>query len=302
MTPAKFVRFCFESLPVGGKQTLKQLLGASGHKNSVFDYLKGKYLAQGRKRFDRVLSTLAARLKAVGSENLDGRNCLEFGAGYVPSEILAFWVLGSGKTVAIDYYPIAQMGLLYDAVRSSNRSVAFDVVRHDPAATERLVQLFGLSRKDMARFLNSTFTYLAPLDLTKGELSPEYDIIHSQSVLEHLPPEYADLIARNLHAGLRSQGMAIHYIDLMDHRDHSGNPLGFLALKTDYNQPRDFDARGNRLRKSEWLSFLSKAGNISVLQETRASPQQVPKQLLDEFVDRDDIDVTSIMVKFTSRG
>ena len=47
-----------------------------------------------------------------------------------------------------------------------------------------------------------------------------------------------------------------HDINLRDHLDEQHNPFEFLCAKSQYDPSTDTDARGNRIRFSEWQTLL----------------------------------------------
>ncbi|HTO39828.1 MAG TPA: hypothetical protein VL026_02550, partial [Rhizomicrobium sp.] len=128
----------------------------------------------------------------------------------------------------------------------------------------------------------------------------KFDFIHSISVLEHLPPILVEPILQNLEMSLTSNGVMIHEIDLRDHRDLEKAPLTFLSRNEDYNAARDFDLRGNRLRKPEWLAFFSglKRTKTRELYEISVDPDKIPDDMIDivSMFDRQDICVTQMVL------
>jgi hypothetical protein len=95
-------------------------------------------------------------------------------------------------------------------------------------------------------------TYVAPVDLAKGPLGRPFDLVYSNSVLEHVPPRDVPAVLTHLGADLRPGGAMIHAIHLEDHRDHARRPFDFLALPTENYPDEACYSRGNRLRASAW--------------------------------------------------
>ena len=106
------LRVLYELFPPKVRERIKTILAASGHGSSRFDGIKAKDHALGKKRLDRVAERMVAVLHQAGIASLEGKSCLEFGAGYVPSELLVFYLLGGVNLAATDYNPIARLDRL----------------------------------------------------------------------------------------------------------------------------------------------------------------------------------------------
>jgi SAM-dependent methyltransferase len=81
-----------------------------------------------------------------------------------------------------------------------------------------------------------------------------FDLIHSTSVLEHV--QEPERVAHKMAECLRPGGYMFHSIDFRDHRDFS-KPYAFLSMSESEYAPI---ATENRLRLSDWLVLLDKAG------------------------------------------
>jgi SAM-dependent methyltransferase len=217
------LRLIYDHLSPRTKAAAKRLLASSGHRASFLDRLRGKYHAKGKKRYLEVAKNLDQQLTLADVQDLKGKTCVEFGCGYVPTELVYYWALGASKLIAVDYNRIAQFHQLPTALKGAA----------------------------IPKFDASRIEYLAPFDASKDVL-PRCDFIHSEAVLEHVPPSQAPLIVRNLAGSLAPGGIMIHMIDMRDHLDLKGDPNGFLLPSSDYDPERDYDARGNRMRKSNW--------------------------------------------------
>jgi SAM-dependent methyltransferase len=140
--------------------------------------------------------------------------------------------------------------------------------------------------------------------MSTSSLTEKVDFIHSVSVLEHVPAPVAKPILENLLASLNPGGAMIHEIDLRDHLDMENAPLAFLAIGDDYDPQTDFDRRGNRLRRSDWLEIINslRATRTSILYERQQRDEHIPSAVRPEFAARPSGDLyTSWMAVLTQR-
>jgi len=108
--------------------------------------------------------------------------------------------------------------------------------------------------------------YLAPADAADppGVAPGSLDLVMSNSVLEHIPPEAIGPLHRALARLLRPDGLLIHRVDYSDHWSHTDRRLSRFNFLT-------FDAAAwrrhnpglhfqNRLRHSQVLALLRQSG------------------------------------------
>ena len=85
-----------------------------------------------------------------------------------------------------------------------------------------------------------------------------------------------------------------HYVHLADHRDIAHAPHAFLDADDDY-RATDHDARGNRMRASDWRAIFNTLPKFCWHERTRPeAADRLPKQLAERFraYDRDDLAIT----------
>jgi SAM-dependent methyltransferase len=253
------LRTIYELFSPRMRERIKAILSVEGHGTSWLDPFKARDHALGKKRMDVVAENLAEKFMAAGIRSLRGASCLEFGAGYMPTETLIFHMLGAERCVATDYNAIARIEVLPEAARAADRArvlAALDPFADGLDLEGRLDELLGMSAVAASAFVGQRVAYVAPFDMSLAPITQKFDVIHSTSVLEHLPAALASTILQNLAASLVPGGQMIHEVDLRDHRDLEGEPFAFLSKSDDYNPQTDYDARGNRLRKQDWLNML----------------------------------------------
>jgi SAM-dependent methyltransferase len=229
------LRFLYDAMPPRARAAIKRLISASGHQRHFLDRLRARHLARTRKRYSIVAPKMARRLALANITSLDGASCMEFGCGMVPTELVYFWQLGAAQLIAVDYNRIGHFHCIATATKEA------DGVQFDP----RLVD------------------YRAPFNM-RDQSIPGLNFIHSESVLEHIAPGDVPFVLRNLAESLAPGGVMIHSIDLRDHLDPDHRPFAFREDPT-YDAATDFDARGNRLRRSDWVKAFSNLHTIETV-------------------------------------
>jgi SAM-dependent methyltransferase len=270
-------------LPTPLRKSLRRAIGGNAHADHWIHTLWAWHRARGDKRVDRIAPGLVALIRQA-SGSVEGRACLEFGSGHLLSEALIFWLAGATRVVSVDYNPILRLPYARGAFTSADRGAllaALAPVAPAAAAAERMARLDALGSWSLEALRELGIEYSAPSDFSQPTaFAKSFDLIHSASVLEHLPLAAAGSIIGNVHAALRPGGVALHAVHLEDHLDFRHNPFGFLAANTDWRES-DADSRGNRLRASDWLRlFRSLPGaQVEVLWEVVRDEAPLPRPL-----------------------
>jgi hypothetical protein len=243
--------------PAIRKEKLKQLVGALGHEPGWSQKARAELIARGRRRVDKVAKLAAALPDRAGWESLAGRRIMEFGVGYVLSVPIVYWLAGASEVVATDYYAIVDLQASRRALHKADKKAIIQRLSHvaNPQDVQaRLASLLALERWTPDRLARLGLHYIAPLDASKPlPAIGAFDCIVSTSVLEHVPAALAGDILSNMQNALVPGGCQLHTIHLEDHRDLAHAPFAFLAADDDYQEGQS-DARGNRLRGSEWMT------------------------------------------------
>lgn len=295
----------YYSIPPAARRFVKLLLkGGSGHRRSLFNDLIARRDARGKCRLDRVSRLLCEDLRAAGIPSIEEKRCLEIGTGYVGSSSVAMWLLGAKTVTSIDLNRLFVPSALKGAILSSEKENLFEILRgsivSERSLKERIDAVHDWAASGAGRNIGF-FEYIAPADVLTSEFSEKFDLIFSVSTLEHLPRSQIDKFVRKTAYAIAEGGMSLHFIDLTDHYDRHGNPLGFLSVaQSDYSEDADADARGNRIRPAEWLTIFRRAGlKADVVISRSASGDRLPAVLASPFdeMSREEILVTDILLR-----
>lgn len=250
----------FRRMPPSWRTQLKRILGSQGHGRSGFDWLTARKDATGKKRLDRALEGLIGTLGQETARQIRGKVCIDFGAGYVPTDGVGLWLLGASEVHGVDYNHIARPREIATAVKSAD----FGRIESQLSALE--LDLEWPDRLDMARRWATEanhgfppgYTYIAPADVIASPLLvPNFDVLVSTSVLEHIPPSLMIAMLEALKSRENDCATQIHRVDLRDHRDFDNDPYGFLDPSRQFDAEVDADSRGNGLTLHDWEALLA---------------------------------------------
>lgn len=250
----------FRCIPARLREQAKRLLVSDGHRGGVLDEWRAMRLAKGSKKASQLSRFCKGRILDVVGGSLEGSAVMEYGAGFLMAEPLIYSMYGAGRIDAVDYNPVLRRKVLRHYAMHSDWTEAMKVAASVMGSQKVLDWKSRLDRALMDPsedwFEALGIHYIAPYDVTTMEkLEPSYDLIVSQSTLEHVPSAQAATILHSLGRLVKSGGKMYHYIHLEDHRDFNRDPFAFLGAMDDYEDGQA-DARGNRLRASEWMRIL----------------------------------------------
>jgi hypothetical protein len=250
----------FRMLPPSWRTGLKRTLGTQGHGQSNFDWLTARKDATGKKRLDRALEGLIGTLGLDTANPIAGKVCIDFGAGYVPTDGVALWLLGAGEVHGVDYNNIARPREIARAVRAADAGRVegqLQALEVDPGWSDRLDKLGRWALVGGHEFPPG-YTYVAPADVIASPLSlPNFDVLVSTSVLEHIPPSLMIALLDALKSRENGHATQIHRVDLRDHRDFDNAPYGFLDPSRQFDAEADADTRGNGMTLQDWEALLA---------------------------------------------
>ncbi len=293
------------SLPPAFRQNLRTFLKrGAGHGSSKFNKVIAKRDALGKCRMDRTANMFCEGLLASGISGIESKRCLEIGTGYVGSTAVVMWLLGAETVTSIDLNPLFVLDALKESILFVKKDDLANVLRKHVGSEQSLARrvddlyLWANHKGDTLPYF---FSYLSPFDILTDKLNSEFDFIYSVSTLEHIPRRLVAQVLEKMASQLAKNGVELHSIDLADHFDIKGNPLGFLGLGNEqYSDDSEADSRGNRIRASEWLNLFRRTGlGADIVQSSSAPPNLLPKQLLSPYkeMNRDDLLRTSILLR-----
>src|ERR1700755_1284990 len=221
----------FQRLPPAWRTELKRILGSQGHGQSGFDWLTARKDATGKKRLDRALEGVISTVGPGTAAHIGGEVCVDVGAGYVPTDGVGLWLLGAREVHGIDYNDIAKPREIARAVKAADTgrvASQLQALHLDPGWSDRLDELRHWATSGGHGFPPG-YTYLAPADvIASPSLLPNFDVLVSTSVLEHIPPSRMIALLDALTSRENDDATQIHRVDLRDHRDFDNDPYGFL--------------------------------------------------------------------------
>ena len=213
------------------------------------------------------------RIKELGYDP-SGKVFLEVGTGRVPLVPLAYWLMGSKRTITIDI----NLYLRSDLIKESLRYILNN--------NEEIRTLFGSlmdgnRMEDLLHFIRTTsfsssafldlcgITYKAPGDAANTTLDPQSVNFHTScTVYEHIPLEILRKIIGEGNRIITKNGLFINRIDYGDHFSHSDkmiSPINFFQF-TDGEWERYAGNKYmymNRLRHDDYIRlFLSEGHRI----------------------------------------
>jgi len=223
--------------------------------SDLFTRRQARALAASSKRIDICSAQFAHILHLAKHPPLEGKICLEVGAGWVLTHALVCYLLGAQKVIATDITHRAHPEVLTTAVSEAVDSIPRDILApfsNHAVIRERFDRLTSIRHYSFEELANIGIEYSAGIDLARTISTERVDFIYSFSVLEHVPVADVRNLLENLVASLNPGGTMLHCIHLEDHRDFDRNSLDFLGIASD-RYTRELETNwGNRIRMSEW--------------------------------------------------
>jgi len=236
----------------------------AGHRLNALWRARQRATALNRDLLDQSLRYVRT-LRSLGYD-LEGRVALEVGPGWTPVMAYVLRLAGCRKVV------------LCDTTRHLTPNLLRATLRLMRGSAETLAVELGLMRADIEAILPhpasldfpgllaaSGFDYRAPYALEQAEdLAESVDLVATHAVLEHVPGPQLLPLLRATRRVLRPEGLAIHFIDHVDHWHHFDpgiSPINFLKFPpwwwTILNSPLAYQ---NRLRFTRHLAYIQEAG------------------------------------------
>lgn len=189
-------------------------------------------------------------------------NALEIGTGQFMAHAACLYVCGFDRVLTVDRY--RQLVVSYARASMENpvlaRRFLAPWVSHDAFMDRwRRLHATGFSPDRLAAI---GIEYRAPFDA--GALADEaqrFDLVFSYTVLEHVPPADLPALLATTSRLLAPGGVALHFVDLEDHRDPRDAPFAFLSPASSWDAAQCGE-RGNRLRLTDWRRLLAETSDL----------------------------------------
>ena len=212
-------------------------------------------LASSSKRIDICSAQFAQIFHLSNHPSIEGKTCLEIGAGWVLTHALVCYLLGAKRVIATDVVPCARPEAITSALRKAIHSIPRDILApfsDHSRIRERYDRLLSISKLSFDTLKELGIEYQSPVDFAAEKINTSVDFIYSYSVLEHVPNDDVSALLNNLVESLNQSGTMIHCIHLEDHKDIKRNPFDFMKIAENQYTREIQSERGNRIRCSEW--------------------------------------------------
>lgn len=227
---------------------------------------------------------MLTRLHEAGI-SIAGRRLFEIGSGWYPTFPLACYLAGAARVTTVDLNRHMKRDLLMACANRLENTISLiaGVAQIDEALVRSRQQtmLAALERStDLALATDGVVVYAAPADASQTDLGDDQvDLIFSNSVLEHVPPEAIDGMYREAMRILAPGGSMFHSVNCGDHYayvDRSIDQLHYLRY-SDAQWARWNNAflYQNRLRAHTFVERAEAAGFTILLNTAHATEQRL---------------------------
>jgi hypothetical protein len=244
---------------------------------------------------------------------IEGKTIFEVGTGHIPVVPIGFFLMGAGDVITVDLNRRIDLQLFSEALQwiSDRRQQVIDLYADvvDRGVLANRIDTIEKYINNPLQFMSAAnIRYIAPGDASNTGLSSESIDYHiSNTVLEHIDGENILKIMSEAERLMKSDGLAIHFIDLSDHFQHQDsqiNKINFLK----YTEKEWLRIAGNnfaycnRLRSSVYLELFDRFKILKIAKEVdRESLSQLTSGefIVDpEFaeMDREDLACTALSI------
>jgi SAM-dependent methyltransferase len=229
-------------------------------------------------------SLMTKQLQAAGVEIQD--SCfLEIGTGWYPTLPLCLYLGGASRVHTLDISrkldrrltrAMAQRLSLHLRTISGTTGISFQALERDHEALLLALE----SHFDLGRVTRGVVAYLAPSDAGRTSLAESsVDVVFSNSVLEHMPPDVIRACFIEARRLLRAGGVMFHAVNCGDHYAYSDSRIGQLHyLRYSDHQWRRWNNRflyQNRLRAVDFTRLAREVGFAIESDTSRATAQRL---------------------------
>jgi hypothetical protein len=223
------------------KGTIQKILGALPGGHGLHFHLQRRF--GGLRDFDGELATkvddweiMIGHLRGAGVV-LPGVRCFEIGTGWYPTFPFACYLAGAARVTTYDLNPHLRMeltlrcadvlGRFLDRIATAAGVPLADVEQRHRQLLDRL-----RAGADLDAASGGVIHYRSPADATRTALPDgDVDVVFSNSVLEHVPPDVIDAMYAESMRILSPRGLMFHSVNCGDHYayvDRSIHQLHYL--------------------------------------------------------------------------
>lgn len=235
-------------------------------------------------RIDNRLHDAARLLELLAEAGTDvaGKTSVEIGTGWVPVVPAYFYLMGAGRCVGYDVNRYLREALLRQALDQLGDRMD-EIVAGHPSWENQIRQRWSRLASaggpaDVLRTLG--FDYRAPADARQTGLGDGLvDVVFSNLVLEHVPPEVLEGLFLEARRVLNpAGGVMVHRVDPGDHFrsfDRTITQINFLrysARRWRFWGQNDLHYQ-NRLRAPQYRRLAERAGFAIVVEHSKVDPR-----------------------------
>lgn len=229
--------------------------------------------------------TIMVRHLRAADRPIDGARMFEIGTGWYPTFPIACYLAGASRVTTYDlnrhlqphlmHRCVAELGGSLDTVAETSGAALADV-RERHARLQAM--LAGGAELEPAS--EGVIRYVAPADATCSEFADgEVDVVFSNSVLEHVPPDVITVMYRESVRVLAPGGLMFHSVNCGDHYAYVDSRVSQLNYLRYSDRAWRFWNNAflyqNRMRAHEFVDAAAAAGFEIILDTSTPRPQRL---------------------------
>ena len=216
---------------------------------------------------------------------LEEATLFEIGTGWYPTFPLCFYLAGARRVITVDLTRLLERELVLMVVERLARHVPAiaraAALPQKEVEARRLDLVVALQRgASIEEATHGVVDYRAPADATATKLPDDcVDVVFSNSVLEHLPPDVLEACFTEARRILRPGGISVHSVNCGDHyayadpRIHQLNYLQYSEAQ--WRRWNNAFLYQNRLRAVDFLEVAKRSGFTIEIDTSRAHPKRL---------------------------
>lgn len=241
------------------------------------NYLFQKYVTKGiiltDQLFEDKLTHFKEHLEIIRENNSSQHRILEIGTGWYPVIPVGFYLAGCDDIATFD---IASLATSKQIKQTCEKYIHFyksgKINKYAPnLLPERFEKLEQIIKKKEVSFVDFNMKYYVGDDISIASREKSYTFICSNNTFEHIHKDVLESLLLSFNRMLDNNGVMSHNIDMSDHFSHMDKtitPYHFLKFsESEWNKIDNSIQPQNRLRKSEYIKLIEKAG-FKVVKQT----------------------------------